>query len=148
MKEIIGRQSISGYLFVILLVTILQGCSKSDYYVDSENVKEIKIAYLPKGINPDMAISKCEDIFEYPKVLIKDTIISDREYIKNFIRNVNELEESEKPINYDFRINCLMVLEKGKYKQICFGEDHLIVLDGKLMRDNQKLIDLINKTLY
>jgi len=136
------------YLILSILLICFSSCTNREDYIDIKNVQQLKIAYLPKGINPNMAISNCDAIFEYPKVLLKDTIITDSEFISSFINEVNKLKESNKSINYDFRIKCLIIINKGENKEICFGEDHLIVFDDILMEDNAQLISKINNALY
>jgi hypothetical protein len=146
-KDMIGHLS-SVYIILSIILTCFSSCKNEESFVDSKNVQQLKIAYLPKGINPDMAISNCDDIFEYPEVLLKDTTVTNPEFILTFISELNKLKKSNRSINYDFRIKCLIILKQGEKKEICFGEDHLIVFDGILMEDNTKLINQINLQLY
>jgi hypothetical protein len=136
-------------LFFILAYTqVTSSCTSSKQTLDCKDVQEIKIAFLPKGINTNKAISNCEDIFQYRPVL-KDTVINDKEFICNFVRNINKLEKSNEPINYDFRVACLIVLKSGKHPQkLCLGEGYTTVFNDILMKDNANLFKLLDETLY
>lgn len=146
-KFMSGHQNINASIFIVAALIFTIGCKTDHHYIDDRKVQKIKIAYLPKGINPDMAISNCNDVLRY-SALLQDTTITNREFISEFISQINDLEESSDSTNFDFRINCLVFLKEGQYRQICFGEDHLIVLDKVLMKDNRKLFLLIDDALY
>ena len=139
-----------GVLFLLILTYthFSTSCTTTKRPLDCNDVQEIKIAFLPKGINPNKAISNCNDIFQYRPVL-KDTVLNNQEFICNFIRNINKLEESNIAINYDFRVACLIVLKSGKHPQkLCFGEGYITVFNDILMKDNANLFKLLDETLY
>jgi hypothetical protein len=105
------------------------------------------ISYLPKGINTDMAIRECNDIFFYNAVL-QDTLISDRGFIDSLSHMINQLKPSDREVNYEFRIKMVLNLVDKKQIEVCLGEGYLISVDGNLMEDNTALFDLIDKSLY
>ena len=133
---------------IVLILLITLGCGARKLYFDLKNVEKIRFFYLPKRLNPNHSINKCNEIFSCPKEILKDTIITDKNFIHSFVKYINILKPSKKSINYDFRIKCLIKGKNGKINKVCFGEDYLILLDGKLMQDEKKIFELINKTLY
>jgi hypothetical protein len=150
MKKFIVGQLNNDYFKLILTACVffLFGCSKAEQRLSPQNIQYIKISYLPKGINPNMAIDECIDIFQYKPVL-RDTILKDDKFLSSFTSLVNILNETDMAINYDFRISCLIFFkDESVPHRLCLGEDYLIVYNDVLMDDNKELFDLINETLY
>jgi len=123
-EKLRGLQSIK--LFFVFVPLLFLQCSKDNYRIKANDVSLIKIAYLAKGINPDMSVSKCSDVLDFPPELLNDTIIRDRAFINTFVSIINELQIDSSSTIYDFRIRCMIRLKDGTKKEICFGEDHLI----------------------
>lgn len=131
------------FLFFLLLC----GCNSTNK-LKCNNVQGIKIAYLPKGINPNKAISNCDDIFDYSPVLM-DTTITNKEIICKFINLANEFVVSNDSSNKDFRIICLIFVNGSeKPTKMCFGEDNLIFYNEIQMNDNIALFNLLDTLLY
>lgn len=130
-------------VFAVLCVR----CNSSDKSCFSYDVTNVFISYLPKGINTDMAIRECNDIFFYNAVL-QDTLISDRGFIDSLSHMINQLKPSDREVNYEFRIKMVLNLVDKKQIEVCLGEGYLISVDGNLMEDNTALFDLIDKSLY
>ncbi|HNV81396.1 MAG TPA: hypothetical protein PLO02_06260 [Tenuifilaceae bacterium] len=135
-------------LCIIVSILLLPNCTPKNKVLNCNEVQSIKVAYLPKGINPNKAISNCEDIFQYKPVL-KDTILTDKELICSFVNLVNKLKISDEPINSDFRIICLIVFNDNRQPvKICFGEGYLTVYNQTLMKDSDILFNMLDEVLY
>ena len=134
----------------ILVITLLisLGCVDRKPYFNPKNIEKIRFFYLPKGLNPDHSIVNCKEIFSCPKEIISDTIIKNKKFITKFISNINSLEYTSNKRNYDFRIMCLIKDKKKKIKKLCFGTNYLIVFEGKEMKYNNEIFELIDSTLY
>lgn len=133
---------------LILCMLLALGCTQSSQRVFIQNVLYVKIAFLPKGINPNFDISECNHIFQY-KTVLQDTIITNGLFIINFANIVNGLEESNESIDYDFRISCLIFFkDESKPHRLCLGEGYLTVYNDVLMKDNKELFKLLDEVLY
>lgn len=139
------RQQNSSWLVLFLL--IIFGCDSPPSKEHYNDVVRVTFSFLSKGINPDMAISDCDAIFEYGPVL-KDTSITDKIFINKLLALTKQLKQSNAKANYDFRIMATIYFDNNEKKQLCLGEGYLTVVDGFLMDDNKELFLLIDKTLY
>lgn len=136
------------WLILVISVCFSFGCTQTEERVMQHNIHQIKIAYLPKGINPNMAINECNDIFQYQPVL-RDTVLTNYDFLRAFTRLINRLDEAEEHIDYDFRIFCLIFFkDKSTPHKLCLGEDYLTVYNDVLMEDSKELFELLNETLY
>lgn len=135
-------------LYILASTFFLSNCSAPNKVLNCNEVKAIKFAYLPKGINPNKAISNCEDIFKY-RPLLKDTTITNKKFVCEFFKLVKELKPSNQLAHRDFRIICLIAFSDNKEPlKICFGEGYLTVYNQNLMKDNHSLFDLLDEVLY
>jgi hypothetical protein len=136
------------WLILVISVCFSLGCTQIKERVMQHNIHHIKIAYLPKGINPNMAINECNDIFQYQPVL-KDTLLTNIEFLNSFTTLINRLNEADEHIDYDFRIFCLIFFkDKNTPHKLCLGEGYLTVYNDVLMEDSKELFELLNETLY
>jgi hypothetical protein len=131
----------------LALAVLAIRCNVNPKSCVSDDVTNVIVYYLPKGINTDKAIRECNDIFFYNPVL-QDTLISDRGFIDSLSYIINQLKPSEREVNYEFRIKMVLKLVDKKQIEVCLGEGYLICVDGNLMEDNTALFDLIDKSLY
>lgn len=136
------------FLFCFFTIALFSLSCKTTKKLNCDDVQGIKIAYLPKGINTAHAINDCDDILKYTPV-VKDTTISDKETIRNFIKLINNLKVSKNHSNEDYRIMCLIIVKDMKNPiLICFGEDWLINYNGIIMKDNKKIFKFLDNLLY
>lgn len=133
------------FYYSFLLLIFFYSCKINR--IDEKDYKSIKIAYLPRGLNPNMEISNCNDIFSHSE-LLRDTIITNEIFIEKFISCVNKLKKSPILHNADFRIICLLKNEKKQEIKVCLGEDNYTMLNDTLMVDNKELFKLVNNVVY
>lgn len=127
-------------------IIVMQIPLKND--LNCDDVDYIKIAYLPKGINTAMAISDCNDIFQYKEVLREKTFYQSPELCE-LVKSINNLEKSREEIDFDFRIKLLIFTKKTeKPLELCLGEGYLTTLNGRLMMDNPWLFKLLDEMLF
>jgi len=143
-----GLQSnLTKYIIFSLLVLFIISCQDQNDKLEYHNIKKIKIAYLPKWINPDTDIDECKKVFSYETV--KDTIISDKKTIRKLVDLINNLEVSNDTLNYDFRIYCIIQFKNDMpYMTLCFGANHTIVINNQLMKDDKKIFSFFDELLY
>lgn len=146
-KKLLISQNIKLLLIAFVSLLFLQ-CSKDNHRIKANDVILIKIAYLTKGINPNMAVRRCSDVLDFPPELLNDSVIKDSTFINTFVSIINKLQINNSRINYDFRIRCMIRFKDGTKKEICFGEDRLIVYEGILMKDSGDMFEFLNKNLY
>lgn len=145
------NQGIKRMISLILILTaaaiiVMQIPLKND--LNCDDVDYIKIAYLPKGINTAMAISDCNDIFQYKEVLREKTFYQSPELCE-LVKSINNLEKSREEIDFDFRIKLLIFTKKTeKPLELCLGEGYLTTLNGRLMMDNPWLFKLLDEMLF
>jgi hypothetical protein len=147
---VLGIFYISKNTIFLLLVCacFVLSCTSKKHDLNCDDIQKIKIAYLSKGVKTNPSVNNWNDIFKYSATL-KDTIISDKAFICNFTKCINELKPSRSSKNYDFRIVCLIIFDKHNNNQLlCLGEDYLTVFNDVLMEDNANLFKLLNEALY
>lgn len=145
--EVLKTNNASRFILVACVFLTL-GCTQAKHRVMQHNMHYIKIAYLPKGINPNMAIDECLDIFQYKPVL-RDTILKNDKFLLNFASHINRLNEADEQIDYDFRVFCLIFFkDESTPHRLCLGEGYLTVYNDVLMEDSKELFELLNETLY
>lgn len=131
---------LSGSIFIILLLLI--GCT------DSNNIKGVRIFYLPQNLNVMIPISSCDEIF-YHSDMLRDTIIYDNIFIDKFNKAFSTLNVAmENDSVFDFRIRCEIKTNNDSIKVMCLGEFFDIVYDGSLYEDNSELLKLVKETVY
>jgi hypothetical protein len=143
-----GRFNRLNKLWVLIVFAVISArCNTNTKSYVSDDVTNVIISYLPKGINTNMAIRECNDIFFYHPVL-RDTSISDKGFIDSLSSIINRLKPSYQEVNYEFRIKMVFNFLDKKQLEVCLGEGYLINVDGVLMEDSKDLFDLIDKTIY
>ena len=66
-----------------------------------------------------------------------------------FVNSINSLEKSNEEVDFDFRLKLLIFTKKSdKPHELCLGEGYLTVLNGKLMKDNPQLFNLLDDILF
>lgn len=136
------------WLILVISMCFSLGCTQTKERVMQHNIHHIKIAFLPRGINPNIAINECNDIFQYQPVL-RDTLLTNIEFLSSFASLINKLDEADEHMDYDFRIFCLIFFkDKSTPHKLCLGEGYLTVYNDVLMEDSKDLFELINETIY
>lgn len=124
-----------------LCVIITSNCAHRTRIL-SENVVKIDFYAMDKGIETSYSF-KPEDVIRSGR----DTVITDRLFIDEFVTLINSLKPVEE-ICSDNRAVAVIKTTVGEEIQIAFGYHWGIHLNGVRMNDDQRLFDFIDKYVY
>lgn len=134
-------------LTIVCIITFVCHDSQKMSQINSDEVVDIKVGYLPKDIETIASLRSWDDVISMDGSRI-DTTIVDRDFITKYVKMVNNLEKSETQYCYDLRIVTLLRLKDGTKKFVCFGDKQGIVYDNVLMKNDKELIDMLDSILY
>jgi hypothetical protein len=135
-------------LFIIIFIPI--SCSLNKNIIDHNDVEAIKFWYLSKGLLTIAAIEDCADVVYHFKESMKDTIISNRSVIKQYIEVINRLKPSKKRINYDLRVaSAIKFIDNKKENMgVCVSFNGVTLVDDVLMKKDMRIVNLLDEILY
>ena len=106
-------------LLCFLLLLIILSC-KRESIIEYEIVENITFYALPKGIERVSSLVS----FQQLKMEGRDSTISNRKFIREFIRMINRLRPEYKERSIDIRSAAVIATETGDTLIIAFGENH------------------------
>lgn len=125
-----------------LVIMVLISCQSPN-----EKIKKVVIKYLPEETTIMVAVT-CESLdYVTGGTLQKSTTITDRTFLENLNKEVNKLKPEQQEKSIDIRIKLLIEYE-SRSDTLCLGEFFDTILNGELMEDNPKLLDLIKSEIY
>ncbi len=124
--------------FLLLVVT---SCNSND-------IEYVQIYFLPEGLTTQFPVN-CENLDSY-KAVLKDTIISDRDFIEALYNKISEFkvyaEKNKSAV--EIRIRCELVRNDKSKLVLCCGEYFGILNNGERMIDDKSLIEMIKQKIY
>lgn len=155
------------FISCFLSLLILLSC-KRESIIEYETVENITFYALPKGIERVSSLVS----FQQLKKEGRDSTISNRKFIRNFIGMINRLRPEYYERSIDIRSAAVIATETGDTLIIAFGEKHgtailndrgkdkwdyyedsdmflpSMTVNGILMQDYPPLFDYIDKNVY
>ncbi len=132
-------------LKTILMFTILifhLNCSEKKHIINYQDIRIIKIGYLPPNINTYVPVDIPEEITMYEQTKYKQ--INDSNFFCNLANCINNLQISDKTDSHNYRIICYIYFKNKNIPpcKLYLGENHEIVYNDKQMKYNKELFDL------
>lgn len=123
------------------LILVLVSCQSPN-----EKIEKVIIKYLPEETTVMIPVT-CDNLDYIASALLQTKTVTDKAFLENLNQEVDKLkpERQEKPI--DIRIKLLIEYESGS-DTLCLGEFFDTILNGELMGDNPRLLDLIKSEIY
>ena len=144
-KGIIGHLVIKELLFIII-VLILQSCYYRQNDFEVNDIKSVRFLFLPKGYEFIAPLTESKDVLN--QVSLIDTTIVDRGFISDYVELLNGLTQCDKSYIYDLRIVSIINYKDSTKREVCFGENSDILLDGILMNNDDRLFTFLDEKLY
>ena len=150
-----------------LPLLIILSC-KRENIIEYKTVENVTFYALPKGIERVSSLVS----FQQLKMEGRDSTISNRKFIREFIGMINRLRPEYKEISIDIRSAAVIATGTGDTLIIAFGENHgtailndkgkdkwdyhedtdmflpSMTVNGTLMQDYPPLFDYIDKNVY
>lgn len=124
-------------LLAMIMMSLLLSCKNEDKHID--------IYYMPEGVLTAMNID-CRWV-RLSQYNVKNTTISDEEFVEEFDTYYSELNESDGVYLPDVRIR--IFYHHGKETDtICLGEHFGTMVNGQQREDSPKLLKLIKDRIY
>lgn len=126
--------------FLVFMVSI--SCQSPN-----EKIKKAVIKYLPEETTIMVAVT-CESMdYVTGGTLQKSKTIIDRTFLENLKEELDKMEPERQEKSIDIRIKLIIEYE-NRSDTLCLGEFFDTVLNGELMEDNPRLLDLIKSEIY
>lgn len=136
----------SNYKLILINLLILGtfgSCS------NDTRLKVVKVIFGPEYATVNVPIS-CSSI-EYDLIGIKKKRIEDANFLKELENEVQNLKvDSENSVSdqtVDVRIKCFLEYQ-SKVDTLCLGEFNGVIYNGKLMINNEGLIEMVKSNIY
>ena len=127
-----------------LLYFTLCSCNKHPARIDANQVDSILFYTMRKGVEFSHGIHSLERLKRYSR----DTIITDRAFIEQYVDLVNQLSPKGPFKPWDFRSASIIIMKDGKEHCLCFGESSGIDYDNNEMEDTRAIFDFIDGHVY
>jgi hypothetical protein len=131
---------INKFMFFCLILT-LASCQSTN-----ENVKKVVIKYLPEETTVMIPVT-CDNLDYIASVLLQTKTITDRTFLENLSKEINKLKPKQEESPIDMRIKLIIEYE-NRSDTLCLGEFFDTLLNGGLMEDNPRLLELIKSEIY
>ena len=130
---------------ILCIIDLSCSCSNTRI-IDYEKVMEIEVFSIKKGTEYIYAINTVDAV----KREGKDSVISDRDFIQQFVSYLNVLKEdkNDSDPSGDFRTAVIIKIMNKHPKTVLFGEHFGTVYQGKKMIDNKELFEYIDEKIY
>ncbi len=129
-------------IFALILIS-LTACHQER--INENEVLEITFSVMPKRVETPIGVYTYFDLQHQGR----DTCITDRKTIKEFVNLLNHLELEDEYYSIDLRCASILTMRTGRVVSFCFGENYGIVYNGcQIMADNQALFDFIDESIY
>lgn len=131
---------INKFMFFCLILT-LASCQSTN-----EKVKKVVIKYLPEETTVMIPVT-CDNLDYIASVVLQTKTVTDRTFLENLNKEVNKLKSGRQEKSIDIRIKLLIEYE-SRSDTLCLGVFFDTILNGELMEDNLRLLDLIKSEIY
>lgn len=113
----------------------------------NEEIKKVVVKYLPEETMIMVAVT-CESLdYVTGGTLQKSKTIIDKTFFENLNEEVFKLKPEQGEKSIDIRIKLIIEYE-NRSDTLCLGEFFDTLLNGELMEDNPKLLNLIKSKIY
>ena len=127
-------------MFVLFLSYVLFSCEG-----ESREISKVRVTYLPEYTNVMVPVT-CESI-DFMLTFRDTKVISDKAFLTSLSKELQGLKAIDSVRSIDIRIKVLIDYS-NKTDTLCLGEFFDTMLNGELMEDNPKLLDLIKSKIY
>lgn len=112
----------------------------------SESVKKLDISFLPEETTVMIPVT-CDNLDYIAPELLQTRMVTERIFLDNLSKEIYKLKPKEEERPIDIRMKLIIEYE-NRSDTLCLGEFFDTVLNGNLMEDNPKLLDLIKSKIY
>ncbi len=128
--------------YIIILMTALAiSCSPR---LKVEDIDVVEFYGMAKGLEMCHSITSLSEIQSQGR----DTLISDRNFIQRFVKEINCLIPQRRPYSFDYRAAAILHKKDGSTVTLIFGESWGILYENKRMKDRPSLFQLIDEEIY
>lgn len=128
---------------VYLTITgVLVSCDRS-IHIDYKDIDEITFYCMGKRIERCNRVDLESLLFNS-----RDTVITNKTFIKEFVSEVNKLVPDHNGPRGDYRVAAFIPIAKDDTVKICFGESFGIEYNGVVMKDRRSIFKLIDTRIY
>ena len=135
-----------GCRHIVVLLSILfsfSSCIQRGKISDNQ-INRVIVYGMARGIEFSHAMHSMEDVIRNGR----DTIITDKSFIRSLSREINHLQRDDRSHWIDFRTAIVIFFSDNSYKCLLLGENNGIQYDGYPMREQQSLFSFIDKNIY
>lgn len=131
---------------ILIILFVLSSSCKNTGIINPKIVTEIEVYSIKKGSEYVHAINSLEAV----KREGKDSIITDRDFVRRFISLINDLQvdKNDTEPTGDFRVAAIIRIAGKRPRTILFGEYFGTVYQDKRMIDNKELFNFIDERIY
>lgn len=128
---------------IILMLLVMVISCKGNGFINPKQVDHISFFCMSKGIEFPSAVT-------LPRLLSmgRDTVVADKGFINDFVKELNSLSPSSERYNIDLRKAAFLYTNTGDTIKVLFGENFGIELNGIIMNDSNSLFALIDNRVY
>jgi hypothetical protein len=127
-------------MFVLFLSFALLSCER-----ESRAINKVRVIYLPEYTNVMVPVT-CESI-DFMLTFRDTKVISDKAFLTSFSKELQGLKANDSVRSIDIRIK-ILIDYSNKTDTLCLGEFFDTILNGNLMEDNPRLLELIKSEIY
>ncbi|SIT17265.1 hypothetical protein SAMN05421761_1272 [Belliella pelovolcani] len=127
-------------MFVLFLSFALLSCER-----ESRAINKVRVTYLPEYTNVMVPVT-CESI-DFMLTFRDTKVISDKAFLTSLSKELQGLKANDSIRSIDIRIK-ILIDYSNKTDTLCLGEFFDTILNGNLMEDNPRLLDLIKSEIY
>lgn len=139
------------YLFSIISVTACSGTRHVPHQISPDYVDSIRFGTLPKSLLIESRLTTYGMVASLFKEHYKETVITDRALIKQYVSMINRLRPVRNKKRQDrganLRTTSILHTRNGDV-YICFGHSDTTLYEGILMRDRKELFVFLDTLLY
>ena len=130
-------------ILAILSTITFVSCRQCEH-IDPEDVDYIVFYAMPKNVDFCHGKYSIEDLLPNTR----DSTITDKEFIRPFIRALNHLVIDEQVHLVDLRSAAVLHTTEERTITFTFGGDRGIFRDGQKMKDNATVFKMIDQKIY
>lgn len=129
-------------LFLSVFIFLVFSC-KGNGFINPNEIDHISFYCMSKGMEFPSAVTLSRLLS-----MGRDTVITDKGFINEFVKELNSLSPSSKRYNMDLRKAAFLCTNAGDTIKVLFGEYFGIELKGVIMNDSNSLFALIDERVY
>lgn len=113
--------------------------------INNNEVLEIIFSVMPKRVETPIGVYTYFDLQHHGR----DTCITDKKSIKEFVNLLNQLELENDYYSIDLRCASVLRMKTGRVVSFCFGENNGILYNGcQIMADDEAVFNFIDNNIY